>query len=253
MKLCVCINSVTGSLPKPDAIRLVKKLGYTAVEFWEGTGFDIDAYKNALDETGLVVACMGVSSGLVDPSTRSAFLDNLKQCITNAQTLGAKCLIAATGQELTDIPRQAQHDSIVEGLKAAAVLLEGTGLTLCLEPLNTLVNHKGYYLAASEEAFEIIKKVNSPHVKILFDIYHQQITEGNLIVNITDNIDLIGHFHIAGNPGRGEPYFGEINYNEVLKAIGEKGYTGYVGLEYWPKVDGMEDSLVKVREKLSVI
>jgi hydroxypyruvate isomerase len=246
MKFSVCLNSVTGDLPRADAMRLVKKLGYTTVEFWEGTGFDIDEYKAALDETGLTVACMGVSSGLVDPAGREAFLESLKACIKNAHILGGKCLIATTGQELPDVPRQAQHDSIVEGLKAAAEILKDTGLTLCLEPLNILINHKGYYLSTSAEAFDIIRKVNSPHVKVLFDIYHQQITEGNLIANITNNLDLIGHFHIAGNPGRGEPYYGEINYSEIFKAIDEKGFAGYIGLEYWPVIDGMEESLIKM-------
>ncbi|MCL2603856.1 MAG: TIM barrel protein [Defluviitaleaceae bacterium] len=246
MNLCVCLNAVTSNLPRTEAMRQVGQWGYTAVEFWEGTGFDVNEYKAALDEAGLTVACMGVSSGLVDPSTRQTFLDNLKICIANAQTLGAKCLIAATGQELPDVPRQAQHDSIVAGLTEAAQVLEGTGLTLCLEPLNILVNHKGYYLSTSAEAFEIVRKVNNPQVKVLFDIYHQQITEGNLITNITENLDLIGHFHIAGNPGRGEPYFGEINYPEIFKAIAEKGYAGYAGLEYWPKIDTAKESLTKM-------
>jgi hydroxypyruvate isomerase len=248
MNLSVCLNAVTGDMPRTDAIRLVKNLGYSAVEFWEGTGFNLNEYKAALDETGLEVACMGVSSGLVDPAERRAFMNSLVICAGNARVLGAKCLIATTGQALPDVPRDVQHDSIVEGLKAATSILDGMGLTLCLEPLNVLVNHKGYYLYSSEEAFEIVKKVNNPAVKVLFDVYHQQITEGNLIANITENIDWIGHFHIAGNPGRGEPYLGEINYTEVLKAIREKGYTGSIGLEYWPRVNGIEASLTKTRE-----
>jgi len=246
MKLSICLNSVTGSLTKPDAIRLAKKLGYQAVEFWDGSGFPIDEVKAALTDTGVKLACMGVSSGLVDPATRPQFLETLKTCMANAKTLGAKGLIATTGQELTDVPREAQHQSIVDGLKEAAKVLEGTDFILNLEPLNLLVNHAGYYLSTSCEAFEIIRKVNSPNVKVLFDIYHQQITEGNLIANITSNIGLIGHFHVAGNPGRGEPYLGEINYKEVFKTIDAAGYEGYAGLEYWPVVDGMEESLVKV-------
>ncbi len=105
---------------------------------------------------------------------------------------------------------------------------------LVFEPLNTLVDHKGYYLYSSEEAFRIADQVNSPKVKVLYDIYHQQITEGHLIKRITKNIDKIGHFHAAGNPGRHELYFGEINYSEVFKAIDETGYTGSIGLEYFP-------------------
>ena len=248
MKLSICLNSVTGSLNKPDAIRLAKKLGYTAVEFWEGANAPVGEVKGVLSETGVILACMGGGGNLVDPSARPKFLEDLKASIANAKIMGAKGLIAITGQELPGVPREAQHQSIVDGLKEAAKLLDGTGLTLNLEPLNVLVNHKGYYLATSVEAFEIVRKVASPNVKVLFDIYHQQITEGHLIANITANIDLIGHFHVAGNPGRGEPYFGEINYKEVFKAIDATGYTGYAGLEYWPAVDGVEESLVKILE-----
>ena len=249
MKFSICINSVTGSLAKPEAIRLAKKLGYPAVEFWEGAALsqtELSELKATLTETGITLAGMGGGREMVDPATRPKFLDELKAAIANAKTLGAKGMIAITGQELPGVPREAQHQSIVDGLKEAAKLLVGTGLTLNLEPLNVLVNHQGYYLDTSAEAFEIVRKVGSPNVKVLFDIYHQQITEGNLIANITANIDLIGHFHVAGNPGRGEPYLGEIDYKEVFKAIEAAGYNGYVGLEYWPVVDGMEESLKKV-------
>jgi len=247
MKFSVCINSVTGELSRQDAIRLSKKLGYEAVEFWEGTDFPVDEYKQVVDETGLKVACMGSGAvPLVDPAKRPEFLEKLAEAIANAKSLGAKGLIALAGQELPGVSREAQHDSIVAGLKEAAKLLAGTDIVLNIEPLNTLVDHQGYYLATSAEAFEIVGKVNSPNIKVLYDIYHQQITEGNLIANITANIDLIGHFHVAGNPGRGEPYFGEINYGEVFKAIDTAGYSRYVGLEYWPKVDGVEESLKKV-------
>ena len=247
MKLSVCINSVTGNMPRTEAMRLSKKLGYSAVEFWEGKDCPVADFGAILKEAGLDVACMGFATGLVDPAIRADFLAELKASLANAKVLGAKCIIAATGQELTDVSRAVQHESIVEGLKEAAKIMEGTGVILVLEPLNILINHKGYYLDKSDEAFEIVRKVGSPSIKVLFDIYHQQISEGNLIANITENIDLIGHFHIAGNPGRNEPYLGEINYPEIFKAIEKAGYAGYVGLEYWSQGD-MEESLVRCLE-----
>jgi len=111
------------------------------------------------------------------------------------------------------------------------------GVTLVIEPLNERVDHPGYYLVRSDEAFEVIDEVGSPNVKVVFDIYHQQVSEGDLIKNITDNIDKIGHFHAAGNPGRNELSSGEINYPEVFAVIEGTSYEGYVGLEYWPKRD----------------
>ena len=244
MKLSLCLNSATGNHSRTDAMILAKKLGYSAVEFWEGKDFDLNAYKATLSETGLTLACMGMVRDLVDPTKRPQVLEDAKTSLANAKALGAKGIIATTGQELPGVSRELQRQSIVDGLKEVAKIVAGSGITVCLEPLNVLVNHAGYYLYSSLEAFEIVQEVNSPDIKVLFDIYHQQISEGNLIANIVNNIDLIGHFHVAGNPGRGEPYLGEINYKDVFAAIDEAGYKGYAGLEFWPKGD-IEESLKK--------
>ena len=115
--------------------------------------------------------------------------------------------------------------------------LKDAGVTIVLEPLNILVDHAGHFLTTSKEAFEMVKEVNNPYVKVLFDIYHQQITEGNVIRNITENIDLIGHFHIADNPDRNEPGTGEINYINVFKAIKKAGYDRYLAFECGRTVD----------------
>jgi hydroxypyruvate isomerase len=123
---------------------------------------------------------------------------------------------------------------LVDGLKEAAPLLESGEITLVIEPLNELVDHPGYYLVRSDEAFEIVGKVGSDRVKVVYDIYHQQISEGQLIANITSNIDKIAHFHAAGNPGRHELPRGELDYRSIFAAIAQTDYDGYVGLEYWP-------------------
>src|SRR5207248_4806901 len=119
--------------------------------------------------------------------------------------------------------------------------------TLIVEPLNTLVNHAGYYLNFTREAFEIMRQVGSPYVKILFDIYHVQIMEGNLIDTIRNNIGHIGHFHVGDVPGRHEPGTGEINYKNVLRAIRATGFKDFVAVEYVPSKDAMQ-TLVEVRE-----
>ncbi|MBR5261383.1 MAG: TIM barrel protein, partial [Oscillospiraceae bacterium] len=101
-------------------------------------------------------------------------------------------------------------------------------------PLNVKVDHPGYYLTSSAEAFELVREAGSPNVKVVFDIYHQQISEGNIIPNIRKNIGLIGHFHAADNPGRMEPGTGELNYRKIFAEIDSLGYRGFVGLEYKP-------------------
>ena len=117
-------------------------------------------------------------------------------------------------------------------MKKAGEIVARENITLVIEPLNQLVNHPGYHLSTSDDSFEVIERIDNPYVKILFDIYHQQITEGNLLVNISENIKQIGHFHAAGNPGRNEITKGEINYQHVFQTIKDLGYEGYIGLEY---------------------
>jgi len=179
----------------------------------------------------------------VEPANRAKLPETLKKSVEIAHKLDCKRMLVTTGNEIEGVPRKKQHQSIVDGLKVAAKIVEAEDITLCLEPLNILVNHKGYYLYTSEEGFEIIDEVGSPNVGLLFDIYHQQITEGNLIDNITASIDKITHFHVADVPGRHEPGTGEINYKNVFKSISDAGYDGYVGLEYWPA--GSDDDSLK--------
>src|SRR4029077_17233792 len=112
--------------------------------------------------------------------------------------------------------------------------------TVVLEPLNVLVDHAGYYLVTTAEGLEIVDEVASPNVKLLFDIYHQQISEGNVIRNLTENLAKIGHVHAADNPGRHEPGTGELNYAVIFRALDAAGYDGHVGLEYRPSTDPAE-------------
>ena len=118
-------------------------------------------------------------------------------------------------------------------------------MTLVIEPLNTAVDHPGCYLSTSAEAAKIITETDSPSVKMLFDIYHQQITEGDLIRNILRYLPRIGHFHAAGNPGRGTILKGEIHYPAIFEAIDGTSYQGYAGLEYFP---APEDAISSLRE-----
>ena len=176
---------------------------------------------------------------LTDPKYRGLFLDGLERSAEAANILGVKRLITQVGQDTLD-DRKAQHESILEGLFAAASMLEKYKVTLMIEPLNTYVDHPGYYLTSSSEAFDIVRKVNSPYVKAVYDIYHQQIMEGNIIPSIINNLDCIAHLHGAGHPGRHEMQFGESDYKNIIKAVDSKGYKGALGLEYLPLLDPIE-------------
>ncbi|MHC1765540.1 MAG: hydroxypyruvate isomerase family protein [Verrucomicrobiia bacterium] len=238
-KLSACIEAVFNKGPFEQRLDPVKASGLTVFEFWGWRNRDLDALLRKKEETGLELAAFSSETGgpLVAPGSAEKFVPALKDSIAVAKKLGCKRLIVTVGNEMRNVPRSDQHKNIVEAFRVGAPVCEDAGITLVLEPLNVLVNHKGYYLATSAEGFQIIDEVGSPNVKLLFDIYHQQITEGNLIQNITRNIATIGHFHVADVPGRHQPGTGEINYAGVFKAIMKTGYDGFLGLEMWPTID----------------
>lgn len=246
IKFSACIEALYKDVPFTERIERVAAVGMKAFEFWGWGNKDIDAIKVAKDKAGLEVATFGANVGgsLVEPSNRDKLPDSLKRSVEVAHKLDCKRMLVTTGNEIEGVRRGGQHQSIVDGLKMAAEILESEGITLSLEPLNILVNHKGYYLSTSAEGFQIVDQVGSSSLGLLYDIYHQQITEGNLIATITDNIDKIAHFHVADVPGRHEPGTGEINYKNVFKSIAESGYDGFVGLEFWP--EGPDDDALKM-------
>jgi len=263
MKLSVCICTVFGDVPFVERIGKVKESGLPAFEFWGWSGVDLKGVLAAKKRTKLDLAAICVDSAdpamkqawpkgiLVNPEMRPVFVAAARESIQVAKKLGCRTLIATVGNDQPNLSKWQMHDSIVEGMKAVAPDGEKAGVTFVIEPLNTLVNHKGYYLWSSAEGFDICRAVGSPAVKLLFDIYHQQIMEGNLIQNITQNIGLIGHFHSADVPGRHEFGTGEINYANVLRRIDEAGYPAYIGLEYSPTGDSAA-SLAQIRRIVGV-
>ncbi len=234
----VCIDAVLGDHDSAAAIDTVAACGIDAIEFWGWWDKDLDAIEAACERNRMqIAACCTKFVSLVDPDLRDDYLEGLTKSIAVATRLRCPRLISQVGDLIPGIDRQLQHESLVEGLKAAANLLDGTGVTLGIEPLNERIDHAGYYLVRSDEAFVIVDEVASENVKVVFDIYHQQISEGDVIANLTANIDKIVHFHAAGNPGRHELTRGELNYREIFSAIRETGYVGFAGLEYWPTTD----------------
>ena len=148
--------------------------------------------------------------------------------------------MVTVGPERDDLPPGAEHRAGVNALRDAAPAAEAAGIDLVVEPLNNPVDHPGYYLDSSYEAYEIVDAVDSPAVSVLFDVYHQQITEGNVIQNLTEHVEFVGYVHVADVPGRHEPGTGELNYARVFEALDDAGYDGYVGLEYSPSTDAAE-------------
>jgi hydroxypyruvate isomerase len=237
-KPSVCIDAVFAGRPLEEALAVVAQAGIPAFEFWGWWDRDLDAVRTARDRHRLQIsACCTRFVSLTDPACRDAYLQGLADSIEAARGLDCGILISQVGNDRPGVPRADQRASLIAGLRGAAPMLEEAGITLVIEPLNVKVDHPGYFLVRSQEAFDIIEAVGSPHVKVVFDIYHQQISEGDLITTIRANIHAIGHFHAAGNPGRHELDHGEIHYPAIFQAIANAGFHGFVGLEYWPAED----------------
>ena len=166
-----------------------------------------------------------------DPTLRDRFLNELKASVAVAKRVGATWMTVVPGHM---DPRQSmgyQTAHVVETLKRARDILEPEDLVMVLEPLN-FRDHPGLFLSRSPQAYEICRAVDSPSCKILFDIYHQQIQEGNLIPNIESCWSEIAYFQIGDNPGRKEPGTGEIHFANVFKFIHSRGYKGLLGMEH---------------------
>ena len=246
MRLCVPIPCFFGKMDFCDALRRVKALGFDAAETYNWKGLDFDAVRRACQETGVELLSMCTSEfRMTDPAFREAWLAGLEESCRAANRMGVKRLITQVGQD-TGAPRAEQHAAIVETLRQARPILEKSGVTIMLEPLNTLVNHPGYYLWSAVEGFEIIRELNHPPVKLVYDIYHQQVMEGNIIPNITKNLDCIAHLHSAGHPGRNELQYGENDYKVIFAAVDKAGYQGACGLEYRPLLPP-EESLLEAK------
>ena len=176
---------------------------------------------------------------------RDQFLNEIKESVEVAKRVNAKWMTVVPGHVDLRKDMGYQTANVIESLKQAAAILEPHGLTMVLEPLN-FRDHPGLFLTKSAQAFEICKAVDSPSCKILFDIYHQQIQEGNLIPNIDLSWDEIAYFQVGDNPGRKEPTTGEINYKNVFKHIHSKGFKGVVGMEHGNSMSGRKGEVAVI-------
>jgi len=250
LKFSLCIEPVLTDLDFYDRIGAAAELGFDAVEFWEPTGLDVDRIANLAVKHKIAISLVSLLDirGKRMNGDPKVVVANVRQSLKVAKDLGSSSMVVLAG--LLEGRLDSQKSILIENLKRIADLAVAADVTINIEALNTLVDHKGYYLDSSSVGFEIVKCVNCSHVKFLYDIYHMQIMEGNIIETITRNIEWIGHFHSAGVPGRHEHFLGENDYRNIIKAIDSTGYQRYFGLEYWPSYDhhqSLSDVLVYLK------
>lgn len=221
--------------------------GFSAYE-WLGPKGDFGSIRKKADSLGMELSCMvgvgAIAPGqMVQPKDHDRLVKMFEEKVEIAKQLNCKHLVGLSGNERKDASYDEQMASIVACLKRLAPIAEKNNVMIVMEALNPLVDHKGYFMTRTDQTMEILKAVDSPNVKMLFDIYHQQITEGNVIRNLTSNIDRIGHFHVADNPGRKEPGSGELNYTNIFRALAGTNYKEFVALECGHSKDNYEDTL----------
>lgn len=249
-KFSLCIEPVLEQYDFCDRIKIAAELGYDAIEFWDPSDKDLKKIAEAAQKNNIKVAicCVNKAWDIRMNFPKDEVIANIKKSVEMAKILGTKSMIGLSGDVGENDGKQTEV--LVENLKSVSEILEKENITLCLEALNSLVDHKGYYLDSTKVGFDIIRKVNSNNVKLLYDVYHMQIMEGNIIDTINHNIDAIGHFHSAGVPGRNEHMNGESDYHNILKAIDKTSYDKYFGLEYWTTYDAeqsLKDCLTYLR------
>lgn len=225
-------------LPFIQRMEQAARLGYRGIEFWPWRGKDIAAIADASRRLNLEIAqftAWGFRPGLNDPRNHNRFVEEVEASCEAARRLNCSLMCVVGGDDVPGVTQPRMHDAIIDGLRRVAPIVERNRITLILEPMNIRVDHRGHCLYGSEPAVRIVRAVNSRNIKVLFDLYHNQITEGDLCGRIREGYPHMGYVQVADHPGRNEPGTGEIHFPRVLKQLHDVGYRGYVGLELRPR------------------
>ena len=227
-------------LPFLERIRRSAGLGFPAVEFWPWKNKDIRAIAKTCRDLNITVTqftAWGFKPGLNNPENHVRFVEAVREGCRVARQLNCRMMTVVAGDDQPGMTQEQMHENTIAGLRKAAPIAEDHDVTLILEPMNIRVDHKGHSLYGSPPAIRICNEVNSTHVKINWDLYHMQITEGDLCGRMREGFESgrLGYLQLADHPGRWEPGTGEIHYNRVLREAKMLGYDYFVGLECRPK------------------
>jgi hydroxypyruvate isomerase len=250
MKLSLCLDMLFTDRPFGKRIEAASDCGYRAFEFWDWRDKPIEEGLQRSRACGLSVAAMSGNRrhALIDPAARAGLVAEMRDVLDVAARLSCRNImmlsdvLASDGSAATVSPmtRNQKIDSVVQGLRALSPPAEAAGATLLLEPLNTRLDHRGCFLDSSDLAVEIVRRVESPQVKILYDIYHMHMMSEDVLRNIEKHRAWIGYIHVADSPGRHQPGTGDIDWPAVAKLLHELEYEGFVGMEFVPQGPSFE-------------
>ncbi len=261
MKFAVCLDPLFPGQKDSDKIALIAQAGFKYVDFWSWRDKDIAAMVTACQMHGVqVINFNGHRNGsMVAEQTHPDLFADFRDTIPVARMLGANNLMSITNQLNTDgsahpyleISEEKKLKNVTIALSRMMDLLPGD-MHLMLEPLNTRVDHPGYWLTDFDTALSIVREIRDPRLQLLCDLYHMGVM-GNDLINLIDTyLPYIGYFHVADFPGRHEPGTGSADWTGILRHLHEKGYQGYLSFEYFPLEDTME-SLGKIRRLVDQI
>jgi hydroxypyruvate isomerase len=252
MRFSANVSILFKEVPLLERFGRAAAAGFSAVEFWwPGHEAELGEVERAVSDAGLDVALSNFDAGDMaagdrglasDPERQHLFRENVPVALDLARSLGCERMNVLVGHEIPGLDREEQLALARENVRFAAQKAEAANVTVMVEAVNTFENGP-YLLYATEQAVKFVGRVGRQNVRIQHDFYHMQRMEGNLVANLRDHFDHIGHVQIADSPGRGEPGTGEIHYLFVLGELERLGYDGYVGLEYNPTTESTEESL----------
>jgi hydroxypyruvate isomerase len=257
-KPSLCLEMLFQDRPFVERMEAASRLGYRAIEFWDWKDKDIAAVAQAAARLQLTIAAISGNRrhSLIDPESRAGLIEEMDQIFEVARRLNCRHIMmlsdvleqdgsAAAARQLSE---KEKLDSVAEGLLALAGRIDQKDLTLLLEPLNTILDHKGCFLDSSTAGATVVEHVNSPRVKLLYDVYHMSMMGEDAPGEIAKKSKWIGYVHVADMPGRHEPGTGAIDYGAVRRALNGCGYKGFVGMEFSARTSDEE----AVRKSLEV-
>ncbi|WP_446653492.1 TIM barrel protein [Blastomonas sp.] len=232
-----------------DRMAAAAMAGFRKVEIFTTGNRDVPSLKAALAETGceLLATVTDPRIALVMADQHDRFREMFAQAAAEAADLGATNIVVPSGIAVPYMKRQPQLDIVATAIGSVVETAQAHGLTILLEPVNTRVDHPGVLFGMTEDAVAVIEKIGSPHIKLLYDVYHS-ITEREDPFEVLPRVaHLVGHIQIADAPGRGEPGSGQIDWPAILKLIESVGYTGALGLELTPSTSDTAAALTHIR------
>lgn len=263
MKYAYCLEMLFTEVPFIDRLELAQKQGISIIEFWDWRDKDLDKLKEKLDRLGMSVCNISGNrnSGMIDLNERKQFMDEVRETAQVAKKIGCPTLMLLVQSLESDgggrvasqkLSAKEIENNIISCGKELAGLADKFDLDMVIEPLNIVLDHPRYELNSSKMAFRIIKEINHPRVKLLYDIYHMAMQDEDIVQDINNNIQVIGHFHAADKPGRNEPGTGEIDYQQIFTLLKQLNYLGVVGFELLPENGDTLRALKRINETISV-